>query len=336
MDEKIIVISYFDQIVGPNILYSSSDIPISEIENFPNLTRILEFNEEEGVFLFSFRKFQTLNILFFMKSELARGGQDLVMISCVIRASYFKNELTDVFKYLEGKKPILKNFSEELKSLPNFTNLLHKYVKNPNIKQITKYCKSDNIELFSLCNKYFNLIFPESEVRIITQDLNLQKKVFLFGPKGSGKSTFLKTIEAVQFYNLKNLDLSTRILGVMIDNIMTLDLSDFLDGKVELTNAQGVIFIFKNPDHACFKEVNSFIERFLNSASNNSHGKIPIAMISNELADKTPFSEEEIKKNIKIEEVKKHEIPLKFYSFNVWHEDPRLMEPLKWLIKEMF
>ncbi len=320
--------------IGPNILYSSSDI--SKIENFPNLTRILEFNEEEGVFLFSFRKFQTLNILFYMKSELARGGQDLIMISCIIRASYFKNELTDVFKYLEGKKSILKNFADELKSLSNFTHILHKYVKDPSIKQITKFCKEDNVEFFSVYNKYFDLIFPESEIRIITQDLNLQKKVYLFGPKGSGKSTFLKTIEALQFYNLKNMDISTRILGVIIDNIVTLDLNEFINGKVELSNAEGIIFIFKNPDHACFTEVNSFIEKFIKIFSNNSSLKIPFAMISNEIADQIPFSEEQIKKNIKIEEVKNHNIPIKLYSLNVWHENPQLMEPLKWLIKEIF
>ncbi|TFG00029.1 MAG: hypothetical protein EU540_05835, partial [Promethearchaeota archaeon] len=125
MIEKFLVISYFDMRIGPNILYSNSDI--SNIYGFPDLRKILEFIDEAGTFLFSFRKFQTVNTVFYMKSDIARGGEDLLMISCIIRASYFKNELTDILQYLESKKPILEKFAAELKVLPNFNLVLHKH-----------------------------------------------------------------------------------------------------------------------------------------------------------------------------------------------------------------
>ena len=75
-----------------------------------------------------------------MDSKIARGGKDLIMISCIIRASYFKNELTDIFKYLDSKKPILEEFVSELKGLPNFNLILHKYKKDPTTKQFIEYC----------------------------------------------------------------------------------------------------------------------------------------------------------------------------------------------------
>lgn len=56
MDEKFLSISYFDQIVGPNILYCLPDKPVNDLD-FPDLPRILEFTEQEGTFLFSFRRF---------------------------------------------------------------------------------------------------------------------------------------------------------------------------------------------------------------------------------------------------------------------------------------
>ena len=244
MIEKYLVISYFDMRIGPNILYSNSDI--SNVYGFPNLSRILEFSEEDGTFLFSFRKFQTVNTVFNMKSDIARGGKDLIMISCVIRVSYFKNELMDILQYLESKTPILEKFANELKKLPNFNLVLHEYKMNPTIAQFTEYCEQNKVAFFPVYDNFFDLIYPESEIRIITQDINLQKKVLLIGPKGSGKDTFLRTIEALQFYNQSKLDIPTRILGIIIDNIKLATTQDFLNGKIGLSDAQAIIFLIKN------------------------------------------------------------------------------------------
>ena len=151
MIEKFVVISYFDMTIGPNILYSNSDI--SNIYGFPDLSKILDFSEDEGTFSFSFRKFQTINTIFYMKSDRARGGKDLLMISCIIRASYFINELTDIYQYLESKSSILENFAAELKVLPNFNLILHNYLENPTIKQFTEYCKEQEVDFFTTYNR---------------------------------------------------------------------------------------------------------------------------------------------------------------------------------------
>jgi len=71
MIEKFLVLSYFDIDIEPNILYSNTDI--SNIYEFPDLSRILEFSEVDDTFIFSFRKFQTINAIFYMKSDIARG-----------------------------------------------------------------------------------------------------------------------------------------------------------------------------------------------------------------------------------------------------------------------
>ncbi|MFX0188025.1 MAG: hypothetical protein ACFE8A_09830 [Candidatus Hodarchaeota archaeon] len=335
MIEKFLVISYFDMHIGPNILYSNSDF--SNVYEFPDLTKILDFIDEDGTFLFSFRKFQTINTVFYMKSDNARGGKDLLMISCVIQASYFKNELTDILQYLESKKPLLEKFVAELKALPNFNLVLHKYKKNPTIKQFTEYCEKEKVDFFSIYDRFFDLIYPESEIRIITQDINLQKKILLLGPKGSGKDTFLRSIEALQFYSQSKLDIPTRILGIIIDNIILSNTFEFLNGKVGLDIAQAVIFLIKNIDKITCNEVNSLIEKFISSYSSQKFGKVPLLIINNVFKDKTPLREKEIKKNISIlKRLKKEKIPIKYYSLNVFKKDPKLLEPLKWLIKEIF
>ncbi|MFW9818702.1 MAG: hypothetical protein ACFFE5_03750 [Candidatus Thorarchaeota archaeon] len=335
MIEKFLVLSYFDMYIGPNILYSNIDI--SNIYGFPDLSRILEFSEVDDTFIFSFRKFQTINTIFYMKSNIARGGEDLLMISGVIRASYFKNELTDIYKYLETKKKFLEKFASELKLLPNFNLILHKYKQNPTIKQFKEYCEEFKIDFLSIYDRFFDLIFPESEIRIITQDIALQKKILLLGPKGSGKDTFLRSIEELQFNSQSKLDIPTRILGIIIDNIILSNVFDFLNGKVGLDIAQAIILLIKSIDKKTCDEVNLLIEKFISSYSSQKFGKVPLLIINNLIKDKTPLREIEIKKNISnLKRLKKEKIPIKYYSLNVLNKDPILLEPLKWLIKEIF
>ncbi len=334
MVEKFLVLSYFDMRIGPNILYSNTDI--SDIYGFPDLSRILEFSEVEDTFIFSFRKFQTINTVFYMKSDIARGGRDLLMISGIIRASYFKNELTDIYKYLETKKNFLEKFASELKLLPKFNLILHKYKQNPTIKQFKEYCEEFKIDFLSIYDRFFDLIFPESEIRIITQDIALQKKILLIGPKDSGKDTFLRSIEILQFNNQSKLDIPTRILGIVIDNIILANVFDFLNGKVGLDIAQAIILLIKNIDKKTCDEVNSLIEKFISSYSSQKFGKVPLLIINNVIKDETPLREIEINKNISnLKRLKKEKIPIKYYSLNVLNKDPKLIEPLKWLIKEI-
>ncbi|MFW9824745.1 MAG: hypothetical protein ACFFE4_17515 [Candidatus Thorarchaeota archaeon] len=334
MIEKFLVLSYFDMHIGPNILYSNTDI--SNIYEFPDLSKILEFTEVDDTFIFSFRKFQTINTIFYMKSDIARGGRDLLMISGVIRVSYFKNELTDIYKYLETKKDFLEKFASELKMLPNFNLILHKYKQNPTIEQFKEYCEEFKIDFFSIYDRYFDLIFPESEIRIITQDIALQKKILLLGPEGSGKDSFLRSIEILQFNSQSKLDIPTRILGIIIDNIILSNVFDFLNGKVGLDIAQAIILLIKNIDKNTCDEVNSLIEKFISSYSSQKYGKVPLLIINNVIKDKTPLREIEIKKNISsLKRLKKEKIPIKYYSLNVLNKNPKLLEPLKWLIKEI-
>ncbi len=133
------------------------------------------------------------------------------------------------------------------------------------------------------------------------------------------------------------MDISTRVLSVLIDNIIIPSTSRFSEGNVELENAQAIIYIIKNKDKNSFNEVNIFIENFISSYLNKILGKIPLLIINNTFKSKTSLREKEIKKFFKLKELKnKKDIPLKFYSLNVSQQSPLLIEPLKWLIKEIF
>ena len=95
----------------------------------PEIGRILEFNDEEGTFIFAFRKYQTINHIFYIDSQFARGGKELIMITYMMRAAYFKNEITDVFKYLQSKTPLLEDFAQEIAKLNELPAVLQTHQK---------------------------------------------------------------------------------------------------------------------------------------------------------------------------------------------------------------
>ncbi|MFX1358055.1 MAG: hypothetical protein ACFFA8_12330, partial [Promethearchaeota archaeon] len=99
-NESILCLSYFDTILGPTTFFCNSPL---NTKDHPDLGRILEFQETEGTFMFTYRKFQTINHIFYVNSEYARGGKEILMITYMIRAAYYKDEVSDVYRYLESK-----------------------------------------------------------------------------------------------------------------------------------------------------------------------------------------------------------------------------------------
>jgi len=119
-DEKnsLLVLSYFDRIRGPSILYCEETFEHFELRN---VLDVLEF----GTFIFAFRNYQTVNHIFHLESEFARGGIETVMITFMIK----NTEVEDVFRYLESKTPILEDFSRDIKELKELPKILYRLSK---------------------------------------------------------------------------------------------------------------------------------------------------------------------------------------------------------------
>ena len=65
--------------------------------------------------------------------------------------------------------------------------------------------------------------------------------------------------------------------------------------------------------------------------------KVPLLIINNVFKGMTPLREKEIRKNISnLRKLQKKKIPIKFYSINVIKDASITLDPLKWLIKEIF
>ncbi len=344
-NEVILCISYFDSILGPNLLYCSS--PLSNQEH-PDLGRILEFTEEEGNFIFTYRKYQTINHIFYIDSEFARGGKELLMITYMIRAAYFKDEITDVYNYLSSKAPDLESYASELKTLQELTELLHSHKDRTNQKEILKIASKEFKKQFlKLFNKYLEKMSPKIDLSTHLLGKGNLKKIYIFGPRNAGKSTLVKNLEVIQFLQYKNnemkRDLASKILDFIIDNIEVLTYEcvdeDTDDERTRLyedciDNAQGFILIFNASNKDSIKETIEMFQLVLNRCKDKGD-TIPILIIGNKFHNKEEITPDLILENFDTNELAECGLLIQSYSINVLSDDVKIIEAIRWLLKQI-
>ncbi len=336
---KLLCISYFDEIIGPNLFYCNE--VLTEAVDFPDLGKVLEFQSEIGTFIFAFRKYQTLNHIFYIDSKFARGGQFVLMISYIFRAAYFKNEIVDVFKYLESKKSVLEEYASELKKLRELPSLLKKIKGKTSIGNPLELSSNDfRKEFLQLFKKYFNKLSPTFQIQIP----HSSKKIFIFGKRYAGKTTFLKNIEAIQFYNQTNPDLPTLIYELVIDNIeiMTYD-SIERDFECEtclnfgdcLHQAQAFILMINIAEKNSIAELKEMFQKIVNRCEEIGNVKTPILIIGNKINNKEVINSEDINTTFNLKELQDCGMKLKYFPINIAKEKKKIIKALRWLIHHM-
>jgi len=340
--EVILSLSYFDSILGPNLLYSSSPLNAQE---HPDLGRILEFTEEEGSFIFTFRKYQTINYIFYIDSEFARGGKELLMITYMIRAAYFKDEITDVYNYLTSKAPDLESYASELKNLQALAELLHGHKNRINQKDILNLASKEFKNIFlTLFNKYLKKMSPKIDLTTHSLNKGNLKKIYVFGPRNVGKTTFVKNLEVIQFLQYKNnemkRDLSSKIYDFIIDNIEVLTYEcideDTDDERTTLyedciDNAQGFILIYDASNKDSLKETIEMFQLVLNRCQDKGNS-MPILIIGNKFKGKEEFPPDLILENFELNELTECGLLVQSYSINILSEDDKIIEAIRWLL----
>ena len=342
--EVILCLSYFDTTLGPTTLHCSSPLNTQE---HPDLGKILEFTEE-GTFIFTFRKFQTINHIFYIDSELARGGKEFLMITYMIRAAYFKDEITDVYNYLLSKTPDLESYASELKSIREITEVLHNHKNHINKKETLSEAPNNfKKQFFKLFNKYLEKMTPQLDISTHLLDKGNLKKIYIFGPRNAGKTELVKTLEVIQFLQYKNnnmkRDLSSKIYDFIIDNIEVLTYEcvddDSDDQKTKLyedciDNAQGFILIFNASTKDSIEETIEMFELVLNRCKEKGDA-MPILIIGNKFDDEEEVTSDMIFEKFDMEELEECGLFIKYFSINVLREDDEIINAIRWLLKQM-
>ncbi len=340
--DQILCVSYFDQVIGPNTLYCEP--LMDDIVGAPDLDRVLEFNDEEGTFIFAYRKFQTVNNIFYIDSKFARGGKELIMVSYLIKTAIFKDEIVDVFKYLDSKTPILEDFAEEIKKLDELPALLHldKTVSSGNLLDLAnEKLKTTFLDIFQ---ESFQRLTPEFRLETPIKSRKRIKKIFIIGANKAGKKTFLKNLELIQFLRIKSNDLTNLIYEAIIENLEILkfdedscyfECKNFNSFEDCLNHAQGLIFIFKVSDLQSINETKKLFQIIEDKRKEMEINSVPILIIGNKSAiyekDKTNL----INKTFEVKKLKENGIRIRFYPIQILEEDHMVMKALRWMIKNI-
>ncbi len=345
MSEQMVCVSYFDQVIGPSLFYCNADFPEDSIDA-PDLGRILEFNgDREGTFIFAFRKYQTINQIFYMDSNLARGGKEIIMLSYLVKAAYFKNEITDVFKYLESKGPILEEFSKELKKLREFPSVLHSKIPLKGRTEVLEIGSNEfKAKFIDMFNKYAKQLSPALELFELSASKRKTKKIFIFGAPNAGKSTFLKSIETVQFHQQQNTDLPTKIYELIIENLELLTY-DCIEKQFEcercknldgcLQNAQAFILILDISHKNALNDARNKIQSIINKCEDLNNETTPILVIGNKIDDKEEIFADVISERLNFKELADCGIKIKYFPINIARDTKSALIALKWLVKEI-
>jgi len=200
----------------------------------------------------------------------------------MIRAAYFKDEITDVYNYLLSKAVDLESYASELKKLQALTELLHGKKNLTNQKNILNLASKGFKTIFlNLFNKYLEKMSPKIDLTTHPLDKENLKKIYVFGPRNAGKTTFVKNLEVIQFLQYKNnemkRDLSSKIYDFIIDNIEVLTYEcvdeDTDDERTTLyedciDNAQGFFLIYDASNKDSIKETIEMFQLVLNRCQN--------------------------------------------------------------------
>ncbi|MHA1196410.1 MAG: GTPase domain-containing protein [Promethearchaeota archaeon] len=341
----ILCLSYFDNIMGPTIFYCSSPVIPGE---HPNIGKILEFQDQEGSFIFAHRKYQTINYVFYIDSEYARGGKDLLMITYMIRAAFYRDEITDIYNYLQSIAIDLKEFAEELKTIKDFPKILHERKYHPDKQNIiTEAPEEFKKDFLTVFNKYFNKISPRIPPTMPLQVEKNIKKIHVIGPKGSGKSSLISNLEIFQFLQYKDpnqkRDLVNKIIDFIIENIEIVNYEN-LNGDINggllslyqecIDNSQAILLVFDVSNKENVKEIKELIGLISNRCSLREN-YIPILIIGNKINNMEDLNAKGVKKYLKIKNLRKQGLKINYLPINILIEEKKLISALKWLIKEM-
>jgi GTPase SAR1 family protein len=138
-------------------------------------------------------------------------------------------------------------------------------------------------------------------------------------------------------------DLSSKIYDFIIDNIEVLTyecVDEGPDGEKTkmyedcIDNAQGFILIFNASDKDSFKEAIEMFQLVLNRCQDKENA-MPILIIGNKFHDKEEITPETILENFDMNELAECGLLIQSYSINVLSEDEKIIEAIRWLLKQI-
>lgn len=153
-----LLISYFDQVLGPSVFYSNK-----QLNEFTRneLQKLLDFDMRDQHIILTNNKYYSINYSFLINSDSSRGGYEQMLISYLINEVDIKNESLEVLKFLKSKEYLIEQLANEIKTIEWIPSLLNRRKKSFEDKVLTLISEEKRKDFIALYNKYHNLLVPD-------------------------------------------------------------------------------------------------------------------------------------------------------------------------------
>lgn len=203
-----LILSYFDQKVGPNPLLILPNEITKEIQK--EICQIMDTNTSNGFFVFEDKKLNSANFTFEIKSDWARGDSERLMFTCLIP----KN-----IKDLKSFKPTLKKYTDEIKK--NKTIFKGLYLGDPNKKDDEILLKHQElVDIGKRC--YESCEIQEKKLKALN--------IYILGLNHVGKTSIIRQLNQEQFDPSLKPTVGKEIIRVVFDNT-SMDILDIGEDK---------------------------------------------------------------------------------------------------------
>ena len=279
-----IIFSYFNQINGPEILYTTQPGSAEHIKR--QILALIDLHQEDGFFEYIYSQNDldiiTGNYLFELQSEWSRGSKELVMLSLIL----------DPVQNPRNYHTVMQECVDKIKATPNIYKAL--YLNS-------KYTDPEIMQKYTEIEMLLTDLQTECERAVAKVKLG---QVFILGTMAVGKSSLVNQImNQVYDSNIKP-TLGIQLARIVFENYM-LNVVD-VGGQVKLRdlwqkiplNPAGIVYVIDcNASEDLMQESKAFfmqvMDRFQQTCEENQ--KFPILIIANKTDLNPTFTLDKIK-----------------------------------------
>ncbi len=309
---KVLILSHFDRLMGPQIYLKA---PKSfDDEKLLKICNLIDVEQETGFFIHSFGEIKTVNLIFEVHSDLARGKSEICMVSIA---------LIDEEPKVEILKQILLNFAEEFKKFKGIESFLRDKVINPTEDTPT-----------SRQIKEFFYKFHRSLPKETNFNRQRNSSIFIFGLDNAGKTTIINRLKQNLFTNPVPTT-NINIIRLLFENL-SITAYDAAGQKVYrkiwepyLKNQDALVFIVDVTDEIRYEEAQKELVRITNYKALK---EIPLLVLFNKI-DLKKMRLKTLVKTFGIKNVKDR--PKKAYLTSA-KQNYGIIESFEWLAGALF
>jgi hypothetical protein len=168
---RAVILSRFDDRLGPVIACSIPPLKEDVASYFVNITRLMDIAESEDFFTHNYRNVYSANYYFEIPSEKQRGKTESLLLSVVFRIQVDdKDWIGRITSFLEGQEPVLVKMASKLK-------------RDALLRSNETFTSDNAANLRQLLYDFYTEVFIQNAADLVAENI-IRQNVWVMNPPG--------------------------------------------------------------------------------------------------------------------------------------------------------